>query len=136
MCYGFNIEQHFTSPYTLRSNGKMENFNKFLKASIRKLCQEDTVAWDQVLDQLLFSYRCCPHTSTGKTPCTFLYNRDPPLPVQKLIRLLNLIRVKAGWGRGSNNHRSLFPLQPKCWGGCRQNRKDTTSIGEPPTSIK
>ena len=35
------IKQHFTSPYTPWSNGKTENFNKFLKASIRKLCQED-----------------------------------------------------------------------------------------------
>ena len=29
----FCIEQHFTSPYTPRSNGKTENCNKFLKAS-------------------------------------------------------------------------------------------------------
>ena len=57
VCQEFNIEQHFTSPYTPRSNGKTENFNKFLKASIRKLCQEDTTAWDQVLDQILFAYR-------------------------------------------------------------------------------
>ena len=28
----------------------------FLKASIRKLYQEDKVSWDQVLDQILFSY--------------------------------------------------------------------------------
>ena len=49
MCQEFNIEQHFTSPYTPRTNGKTENFNKFLKASIRKLCQEDTMVWDQVL---------------------------------------------------------------------------------------
>ena len=45
VCQEFNIEQHFTILYTPRSNGKTENFNKFLKASIRKLCQEDTVAW-------------------------------------------------------------------------------------------
>ena len=44
MCKEFNIKQHFTSPYTLRSNRKMENFNKFLKASIQKLCQGDTTA--------------------------------------------------------------------------------------------
>ena len=44
VCQEVNIEQHFTSPYTPRPNGKMENFNKFLKASIRKLCQEDTAA--------------------------------------------------------------------------------------------
>ena len=86
VCQEFNIEQHFTSPYTPRSNGKMENFNKYLKASIRKLCQEDTAAWDQVLHQILFVYRCCPHTSTGEAPYTLLYDRDPPLPVQKLIK--------------------------------------------------
>ena len=44
VCQEFNIEQHFTSTYTPRSNGKTENSNKFLKASIRKLCQEDTTA--------------------------------------------------------------------------------------------
>ena len=86
VCQEFNIEQHFTSPYTPRSNGKTENLNKFLKASIRKLCQEDTTAWNQVLDQILFAYRCCPHTSMGGTPYTLLYNRDPLLPVQKLIK--------------------------------------------------
>ena len=80
------MEQHFTSPYTPRSNGKMENFNKFLKASIRKLCQESTAAWDQVLDQILFVRRCCLHISTGEVPYTLLYNMDPLLPVQKLIR--------------------------------------------------
>ena len=71
VCQEFNIEQHFTSPYTPRSNGKMENFNKFLKASIRKLCQEDTAAWNQVLDQILFLYRCCPHSSTGEAPIPY-----------------------------------------------------------------
>ena len=50
----FGIEQHFTSPYTPRSNGKTQNFNKFLKASIRKLCQDDKASGDQVLDQILF----------------------------------------------------------------------------------
>ena len=88
-------KQHFTSPYTPRSNGKTENFNKFLKASIHKLCQEDSAAWDQVLDPILFTYRCCPHTSTGEAPYTLLYFRDPyillyfrdpALPIHKLIQ--------------------------------------------------
>lgn len=85
VCQEYGIEQHFTSPYTPRSNGKTENFNKFLKASIRKLCQEDSAAWDQVIDQILFAYRCCPHTSTGEAPYTLLYFRDPPIPIHKLI---------------------------------------------------
>ena len=88
VCQEFNIEQHFTSPYTPRSKGKVENISKFLKASIRKLCQGDTVAWDQVLNQILFAFRCCPHTSTGEAPYTLLYHRDPLLPVQKLIQCI------------------------------------------------
>ena len=32
VCGEFCIEQYFISPYTSRSNGKTENFNKFLKA--------------------------------------------------------------------------------------------------------
>ena len=50
VCQEFGIEQHFTSSYIPRSNVKIENFNKFLKASIIKLCQEDKASWDQVLE--------------------------------------------------------------------------------------
>ena len=86
LCDAFNIKHNFTSPYMPQSNGKTENFNKFLKASIRKLCQEDKQGWDQVLSQILMAYRCCPHTSTGESPFFLLYNRDPVLPVHKLIK--------------------------------------------------
>ena len=88
VCEEFCIEQHFTSPYTPRSNGKTENFNKFLKASIRKLTSEVRATWDQVLDQILFAYRCCPHTSTGEAPYTLVYARDPYLPIQNLIKIV------------------------------------------------
>ena len=82
----YGIAQHFTSPYAPRSNGKTENFNMFLKASIGKLCQADSASWDQVLDQILFSYMCCPHTSTSEAPYILLYFRDPPIPIHKLIQ--------------------------------------------------
>ena len=86
LCDSFNIKHHFTSPYMPQANGKTENFNKFLKASIRKLCQDDKQGWDQVLGQILMAYRCCPHTSTGESPFFLVYNRDPVLPVHKLIK--------------------------------------------------
>ena len=80
VCKELCREQHFTSPYTPRSNGKTENFSKLLKFSIRKLTSEDKAAWDQVLDQILFAYSCCPHTSFVEAPYTLVYARDPPLP--------------------------------------------------------
>ena len=82
-----NIEQHCTSPYTPRSNGKTDNFNKCLKAFIRKLYQEDKETWYQVLPQILFAYRCCPHTSTGESPYTLVHGGDPVLPIHKLIKV-------------------------------------------------
>ena len=84
----FGVEQHFTSPFTPRTNGKTENFNKFLKASVRKYCQEDKASWDQVLDHILFSYQCCPHTSNSEAPYVLLYNRDPLIPIHKLIEVV------------------------------------------------
>ena len=41
VCETFNIEQCFKSPYMPQSNGKTGNLNRFLKASIRKLCHDD-----------------------------------------------------------------------------------------------
>ena len=86
VCEEFNIQPHFTSPYYPQANGKTENFNKFLKASIRKLCQDDKQGWDQVLNQIVWAYRCCPHTSSGESPYFMVYHRDPVLPIHKLIK--------------------------------------------------
>ena len=123
VCQEFNIEQHFTSPYTPRSNGKTENFNKFLKASIRKLCQEDTTAWGQVLDQSLFIYRCCSHTSTGEAPFTLLYNRDPPLPVQKLIQSTESCKGESTLGKRIEQSWITLSTAAKMLGRMRTNQK-------------
>ena len=88
VCEEFCIDQHFTSPYTPRSNGKTQNFNKFLKTSIKKLTSEDKATSDQVLDQILFAYRCYPHTSTGEALYTLVYARDPPQPIHNLIKVV------------------------------------------------
>ena len=62
---------------------------------------------DQVLDQILFAYRCSIHTSTHVTPYTLLYNRDPPLPVPKLIKCIGPYKGEIHLGRGLNNQESL-----------------------------
>ena len=80
---------HLANPH-IDINGKTENSDhkpSYLHpASICKLYQEDNTGWDQVLDQILFTYQCCPHISTGEAPYTLLYFRDPPLPIHKLIQ--------------------------------------------------
>ena len=123
VCQELGIEQHFTSPYTPRSNGKTENFNKFLKASIRKLGQEDKTSWDQVLDQILFSYRCCPHTSTGEAPYTLVYNRDPSIPIHKLIKVVEPYMAESILGKRIKQSRVSLSMAEKMLEKMRANQK-------------
>ena len=127
VCEEYGIKQHFTSPYTPRSNGKTENFNKFLKASIRKLCQEDSAAWDQVLDQILCTYRFCPYTSTGEAPYALLYFRDPPIPVHKLIQPVEAYKGDSSLAKQIEQSRVTLSIAAKMLEKMRenQNRKST-----------
>ena len=123
VCEEHGIKQHFTSPYTPRSNGKTENFNKFLKASIRKLCQEDNAAWDQVLDQILCTYRFCPHTSTGEAPYTLLYFRDPPMPIHKLIQPVETYKGDNTLAKQIEQSRVTLSMAAKMLEKMRENQK-------------
>ena len=78
---------------------KQKTFNKFMKASIRKLCQEDKEPWDQVLPQILFAYRCCPHTSNGESPYTLVHGRDSVLPIHKLIKVTTPYQGESSLGK-------------------------------------
>ena len=126
VCEEFCIEQHFTSPYTPRSNGKTENFSKFLKASIRKLISEDKAAWDQVLDQIFFAYRCCPHTSTGQTPYTLVYARNAPLPIHNLIKVVGPYKGDNELGRRIEQSRVSLSIAAKWLSKMRDRQRNTT----------
>ena len=50
--------------------------------------------WDQVLGQILMAYRCCPHTSSEESQFFLVYNRNPVLPIHKLIKPVRPYRGK------------------------------------------
>ena len=132
MCEEFCIEQHFTSPYTPRSNGKTENFSKCLKASIRKLTSKDKSEWDQVLDQILLAYRSCPHSSTGEAPYTLVYARDPPLSIHALIKVVEPYKGDNELGKRIEQSRVSLSIAAK-WLSKIKDKRGTTSIGGPLT---
>ena len=51
------IEWIFSAPYHPQSNGKLEVFHKYLKPTLKKLCEKDPSNWDQYLNQVLASYK-------------------------------------------------------------------------------
>ena len=79
------IERIFSAPYHSQSNGKLEVFHKYLKPTLKKLCEKDLSNWDQYLNQLLASYRVTLNLATAETPLFLVYGRDPNLPLHQLL---------------------------------------------------
>ena len=79
------IEQIFSASYHPQSNGKLEVFHKYLKPTLKKLCEKDPSNWDQYLNQVLASYRVTPNLATTEIPFFSVYGRDPNLPLHQLL---------------------------------------------------
>ena len=62
------IEKIFSAPYHPQSNGKLEVFHKYLKPTLKKLCEKDPSNWDKNTNQVLASYRVTPNLTTAETP--------------------------------------------------------------------
>ena len=88
------------------------------------MCQEDKEAWDQVLPQVLFAYRCCPHTSTGQSPYTLVHGRDPVLPIHKLIKVTTPYRGESSLGGSIEQTRVTLSIAAKMLERMRKNQED------------
>ena len=78
-----NLE--LTAPYHPQSNAKLEVFHKYLKPTLKELCEKDPANWDKHLNQVLTSYRITPNLATAETPFFLVYSRDPNLPLHQLL---------------------------------------------------
>ena len=75
------IDRIFSAPCHPKSNEKLEVFHKYLKPTLKKLCEKDPINWDKYLNQVLASYRITPLLATAESPFFLVYGRDlnPPL---------------------------------------------------------
>ena len=79
------IDRIFSAPYHPQNNGKLEVFHKYLKPTLKKLCEKDPANWDKYLNQVLTSYRITPNLATAELPFFLVYGRDPNLPLHQLL---------------------------------------------------
>ena len=79
------IDRIFSAPYHPQSIGKLDVFHKYLKPTLKKLCEKDPSNWDKYLNQVLTSYRVTPNLATAETPFFLVYGRDPNLPLHQLL---------------------------------------------------
>ena len=78
------IDRIFSAPYHPQSYGKLEVFHKYLKPTLKKLCEKDPTNWDKNLNQVLASYRITPNLVIAESPF-LVYGRDPNLPLHQLL---------------------------------------------------
>ena len=71
------IDRIFSVPYHPQSDGKLEVFHKYLKPTLKELCEKDPANWDKYLNQVLTSYRVTPNVATAETLFFLVYGRDP-----------------------------------------------------------
>ena len=62
------IDCIFSAPYHPQSNGKLEVFRKYLKPTLKKLCESDPDNCDKYINQVLATYHVTPHLATAKHP--------------------------------------------------------------------
>ena len=73
------IEHTFPTLYHHQSNGKLEVFHKYLKPTLKKLCEKYPSNWDKYINQVLASYRVTPNFATAETPFFFGLWKRPKL---------------------------------------------------------
>ena len=75
-----SIDCIFSALYHPQSNGKLEVFHRYLKPTLKKLCEKDPDNWDKYINQVLASYCVTPYLANAETPFFLVYGRDPNLP--------------------------------------------------------
>ena len=79
------IDRIFSAPYHPQSSGKLEVFHKYLKPTLKKLCEKDPTNWDKYLNQVLASHRITPNLVTAEWLFFLVYGRNPNLPLHQLL---------------------------------------------------
>lgn len=77
----FNITHIRTLPYSPMLNSCLENFHRFLNASLTILGNRFKDDWDARLPVTLSAYRVSVHATTGYSPFQAVFGRDPRLGI-------------------------------------------------------
>jgi hypothetical protein len=76
--------KRYTAPYHPSSNGRIEGFHNFLKASTTKYVTQ-SLEWDEVCHLATQGYNFFPGEHSGESPFFLMFGRDPCLPLDNLL---------------------------------------------------
>ena len=79
------INHIFSAPYHPQSYWKLEVFHKYLKPTLKKLCEKHVTNWDENINHVLGSYQISQNLAMAETPFFLVYGRDPNIPLHQLL---------------------------------------------------
>ena len=82
VCARLGIAKLNTTAYHPQCDGLVEQFNRTLKAMLRKHVSRFGTQWDQYLSGVLWAYRNTPHDTTGEKPSYLLFGVDCRSPTE------------------------------------------------------
>ncbi|XP_050878221.1 uncharacterized protein LOC127082042 [Lathyrus oleraceus] len=71
-----------STPYYVKTNGKVEAANKVVIGLIKKHVGKNPRNWHKTLDQILWACQTSPKEATNTTPFRLTYGHDAVLPVE------------------------------------------------------
>ena len=110
------IDKIFSVPYHPQINGKLEVFHKYLKPSLKKLCEKDPANWDKYLNQVFASYRITLNLATAETPFFLVFGRDPNLQLHQLLEpMQHFLRDPDSSMLNLERHKLALAIAKKTW---------------------
>ena len=81
LCEVSGCKKSRTTPYHPQGNGMTERFNRSLLGMLGTLQPSQKSDWKTHIAPLVHAYNCIRHDSTGFSPYSLMFGRDPHLPV-------------------------------------------------------
>jgi transposase InsO family protein len=78
------IEHRRSTPGHPQTNGAVERFNRTLKDTLRKLCNNETSQWEKYLVPAIWAYRASEMETRGSSPYYMLFGQLPNGPSDRI----------------------------------------------------